>query len=94
MGISKSIAKQRARIILQDEVAKYCTVEAAGECGVCYEERVLYKSPMCGHQWCRECINKCQNKCPMCRGKLVNRVTQAQFDENMIERLRETGLVD
>merc|ERR1719431_1862663 len=46
---------------------------SVARCVVCQLERVTRVSLPCRHAvTCRDCFNRCQNRCPMCRGYVTS----------------------
>lgn len=87
MGCHESVM-----LVEKEDVASHCSVGSVGECVVCFEDRVLLKSPMCGHEFCEECTNKCKNKCPMCPRHIVDGMTSEQLEDHMMIRIKACGL--
>jgi len=74
-------------------VSNECLNLSYGLCDICQEQTPLMKLPNCRHIFCKECINKLNNRCAVCRCQISNKPTKEQYDKRIIVNLEEIGLL-
>jgi len=62
------------------------------ECPVCFEKRQLYQYTQCTHATCKECTDKLENTCPLCREKIVDGYSLEEYHKNVLDSLESAGL--
>ena len=72
-------------------VPSRCSPIGRGECPVCLEDLDLRKSPICGHSFCEKCLLKLENKCAMCRGRLIEGILFEEYANRLHDNLEATG---
>lgn len=90
MGGSASVPIE---FIDTQKVPDMCDDASEGECPICYETIKLKQTRNCCHFLCGKCMAKVENKCPLCRGRIVDGMTVTEFHEQLHESLEAAGLL-
>ncbi len=80
-------------IIDEKNIRYRCRPFNMDDCPVCLEHDILFVGDKCKHGICSNCLDKLDNKCPLCRGSIINGITMRQHKTQLMLALEEAGII-